>query len=148
MFLANYSDANLPLKRQIDEFRTSGAIARFASVRLPIRFHAVRSTEQGLVQQIESISPTDVCCNGGYLPQGSYGPCDILVSGAAWTTSRTGRRLTICTARASGRGSAESTMIAFNLPRTSRTVLCLGAHSDELEIGCGGTVLTLSELDP
>jgi LmbE family N-acetylglucosaminyl deacetylase len=39
-------------------------------------------------------------------------------------------------------------MIAFDLPRAARTVLCLGAHSDDLEIGCGGTVLTLSERDP
>jgi LmbE family N-acetylglucosaminyl deacetylase len=39
-------------------------------------------------------------------------------------------------------------MIVFDLSRATRTVLCLGAHSDDLEIGCGGTVLTLSERDP
>jgi LmbE family N-acetylglucosaminyl deacetylase len=27
----------------------------------------------------------------------------------------------------------------------ARTVLCLGAHSDDIEIGCGGTVLRLAE---
>jgi len=28
------------------------------------------------------------------------------------------------------------------------TVLCLGAHSDDIEIGCGGTILRLAELHP
>ena len=31
-------------------------------------------------------------------------------------------------------------MISCNLNRVKR-VLCLGAHSDDIEIGCGGTVL-------
>ncbi len=35
-------------------------------------------------------------------------------------------------------------MIACNLERVKR-VLCLGAHSDDIEIGCGGTVLRLIE---
>lgn len=36
-------------------------------------------------------------------------------------------------------------MISLNLPRTSEPlrVLCLGAHSDDIEIGCGGTILKL-----
>jgi len=29
-----------------------------------------------------------------------------------------------------------------------RQVLCLGAHSDDIEIGCGGTILTLTEAFP
>ncbi|WP_067561465.1 PIG-L deacetylase family protein [Halofilum ochraceum] len=29
-----------------------------------------------------------------------------------------------------------------------RTILCLGAHSDDIEIGCGATVLSLLEADP
>jgi LmbE family N-acetylglucosaminyl deacetylase len=29
-----------------------------------------------------------------------------------------------------------------------RSVLCLGAHSDDIEIGCGGTVLRLAESNP
>ena len=33
-------------------------------------------------------------------------------------------------------------MIEFGLDRVKR-VLCLGAHSDDIEIGCGGTVLKL-----
>lgn len=34
---------------------------------------------------------------------------------------------------------------AFNNPRT---VLCLGAHADDIEIGCGGTLLKLIEQHP
>lgn len=33
-------------------------------------------------------------------------------------------------------------------PRTPRTVLCLGAHADDIEIGCGGTLLKLTEQNP
>lgn len=42
-------------------------------------------------------------------------------------------------------------MIQLNLQRTTAkplTVLCLGAHSDDIEIGCGGTVLRLAEQYP
>ena len=39
-------------------------------------------------------------------------------------------------------------MIDLDLPSGVRSVLCLGAHCDDLEIGCGGTVLALSERDP
>ena len=35
-------------------------------------------------------------------------------------------------------------MISCNLNRVKR-VLCLGAHSDDIEIGCGGTVLWMLE---
>jgi LmbE family N-acetylglucosaminyl deacetylase len=34
------------------------------------------------------------------------------------------------------------------LPSGPRTVLCLGAHSDDIEIGCGGTLLTLQQQQP
>jgi len=33
-------------------------------------------------------------------------------------------------------------------PREVRTLLCLGAHCDDIEIGCGGTVLRLGEHYP
>ncbi|NNG16472.1 MAG: PIG-L family deacetylase [Gemmatimonadales bacterium] len=33
--------------------------------------------------------------------------------------------------------------LAFDGTRHSRTILCLGAHSDDIEIGCGGTILRL-----
>lgn len=42
-------------------------------------------------------------------------------------------------------------MLKVQLPSTSRhprRVLCLGAHSDDIEIGCGGTILRLVEQDP
>ena len=36
--------------------------------------------------------------------------------------------------------------INFNLePGSAPIVLCLGAHSDDIEIGCGGTILRLLE---
>lgn len=34
-------------------------------------------------------------------------------------------------------------MLPFSLPPKSR-ILCLGAHSDDIEIGCGGTILKLT----
>jgi LmbE family N-acetylglucosaminyl deacetylase len=36
----------------------------------------------------------------------------------------------------------------WNTNRPPRHVLCLGAHSDDIEIGCGGTVLSLMEAEP
>lgn len=42
-------------------------------------------------------------------------------------------------------------MIRLNLERRTTealTVLCLGAHSDDIEIGCGGTILRLAEQYP
>ena len=41
-------------------------------------------------------------------------------------------------------------MMKLNLRRTDPellTILCLGAHSDDIEIGCGGTLLQLSQGD-
>ena len=35
-----------------------------------------------------------------------------------------------------------------DLDRPLTQVLCLGAHCDDLEIGCGGTVMKLAEADP
>ncbi|MEM7313550.1 MAG: hypothetical protein AAF497_10405, partial [Planctomycetota bacterium] len=28
------------------------------------------------------------------------------------------------------------------------TILCIGAHSDDVEIGCGGTILTILKANP
>jgi LmbE family N-acetylglucosaminyl deacetylase len=42
-------------------------------------------------------------------------------------------------------------MIHLNLKETATgalTVLCLGAHSDDIEIGCGGTILRLTQQYP
>ena len=38
-------------------------------------------------------------------------------------------------------------MLQFSLER-ARKILCLGAHSDDIEIGCGGTLLTLGRRYP
>lgn len=42
-------------------------------------------------------------------------------------------------------------MIRLNLEQSTTrelTILCLGAHSDDIEIGCGGTILRLAEQYP
>lgn len=31
-------------------------------------------------------------------------------------------------------------MLSFGLPAAARNILCLGAHADDIEIGCGGTL--------
>jgi len=39
-------------------------------------------------------------------------------------------------------------MLKLNFGNSFQQVLCLGAHSDDLEIGCGGTILKLIEMYP
>jgi LmbE family N-acetylglucosaminyl deacetylase len=41
-------------------------------------------------------------------------------------------------------------MLGLNLPRSSAAlkILCLGAHSDDIEIGCGGTIAQLARKRP
>jgi LmbE family N-acetylglucosaminyl deacetylase len=41
----------------------------------------------------------------------------------------------------------EIEVIACNLNGVRR-ILCLGAHSDDIEIGCGGTLLSLIAASP
>jgi len=36
----------------------------------------------------------------------------------------------------------------FDPSRSSLNVLCLGAHSDDIEIGCGGTILQIAKANP
>src|SRR5213075_97830 len=42
-----------------------------------------------------------------------------------------------------GRSSRPGQMLELSL-KGARNILCLGAHSDDIEIGCGGTMLTLA----
>jgi LmbE family N-acetylglucosaminyl deacetylase len=50
---------------------------------------------------------------------------------------------------ATAKGQIGMLRIEFaNGSRSSYRVLCLGAHSDDIEIGCGGTILRLTELYP
>jgi LmbE family N-acetylglucosaminyl deacetylase len=42
----------------------------------------------------------------------------------------------------------ERTAVLELSPRSLRSVLCLGAHADDIEIGCGGTVLRWAEQNP
>ncbi len=39
-------------------------------------------------------------------------------------------------------------MLGFNLPNQAKKILCLGAHADDIEIGCGGTLLKWIEARP
>ena len=39
-------------------------------------------------------------------------------------------------------------MLKIDFNNSLQQVLCLGAHSDDIEIGCGGTILKLIEMYP
>jgi LmbE family N-acetylglucosaminyl deacetylase len=39
-------------------------------------------------------------------------------------------------------------MLSLKIGKSSLKILCIGAHSDDIEIGCGGTILTLAEQYP
>jgi len=68
MFLANYADGltDLPLDRQIAEFRQRDAVASLAAVRSSQSFHAVHSDEDGLVTQMGAMPDQQLWINGGY----------------------------------------------------------------------------------
>lgn len=68
MFLANYGDvlSNAPLNEFIEEFRSSGHIAAFLSVRPSYSFHIVATTADGRVQDIEPVAESDIWLNGGF----------------------------------------------------------------------------------
>src|SRR5690606_20341417 len=67
-FLANYSDGlcDLPLDRQIEEFRRRNAIASFVAVRSTQSFHAVKMDEDNTVTSIGSMSDSVMSINGGF----------------------------------------------------------------------------------
>lgn len=68
-FLANYSDGltDLPLPRQLEQFRSQGKVASFLCVRPNLSYHLV-SLQDGtsLVAGIHAISSSDLRINGGY----------------------------------------------------------------------------------
>src|SRR2546428_6747027 len=65
-----------------------------------------------------------------------------------WTTSsRPARRPGRCGTPTVGM-AAEPRMLTLALPPGPLRLLCLGAHADDVEIGCGGTVLRLLSEHP
>lgn len=42
-----------------------------------------------------------------------------------------------------GRSGRHTKMVELEFPDTIQRILCLGAHCDDIEIGCGGTILQL-----
>jgi glucose-1-phosphate cytidylyltransferase len=68
VFLANYADglSDLPLDRQIDEFRSRKAVASLAAVRSGQSFHVVQTGEDGLVTQIGAMPGQQFMINGGF----------------------------------------------------------------------------------
>jgi glucose-1-phosphate cytidylyltransferase len=68
IFLANYSDGltdfHLPL--MLDDFRASGRVATFLSVRPNYSFHFVTRREDGLVTAIDDVMSANAWINGGF----------------------------------------------------------------------------------
>ena len=67
MFLANYTDglSDLPLDRQLAQFRASDAIASVAAVSNSQSFHSMSVTPEGHVSRIGEVAD-QVLINGGY----------------------------------------------------------------------------------
>ncbi len=68
VFLANYSDglSDLPLDLYIGDFRKSGAVAGFVSVRPVSGYHAVEFDDDQMVTGIQSVMNSNVWVNGGF----------------------------------------------------------------------------------
>jgi glucose-1-phosphate cytidylyltransferase len=69
VFLANYSDglSDLPLDRQIAEFRSSESVAGFAAVsNSQSSFHAAHLGDKGLVTHMGPVSAEQLLVNGGF----------------------------------------------------------------------------------
>jgi len=68
-FLANYADGltDYPLQRLVDDFRTSGKIACFLSVKPSQTFHVVSFSNGGnLVEDVRYVRQTEIAINGGF----------------------------------------------------------------------------------
>jgi glucose-1-phosphate cytidylyltransferase len=68
VFLANYADglSDLPLDRQIAEFRERKVVASFAAVRSSQSFHAVHSQPDGIVTRMGLMPEQPLWINGGF----------------------------------------------------------------------------------
>lgn len=68
MFLANYADglSDIPLDRQIQDFKATDAIASFASVRSSQSFHVVQMDNAGLVSGMGAMPDQALWINGGF----------------------------------------------------------------------------------
>jgi glucose-1-phosphate cytidylyltransferase len=68
MFLANYSDglSDLPLDRQLAEFKSGHSIASFAAVTSSQSFHAVSIGPNSLVTRMGPIADQSLLINGGF----------------------------------------------------------------------------------
>jgi len=68
IFLANYADglSDLPLDRQIAEFRAQKVVASFAAVRSGQSFHAVHTEEDGIVTRMGVMPQQPLWINGGF----------------------------------------------------------------------------------
>ena len=67
-FLANYSDglSDLPIDRQIADFRSCNATASFAAVAINESFHCVKTAESGAVTYFGRMTDEDLRVNGGF----------------------------------------------------------------------------------
>jgi len=67
-FLANYSDglSNIPLDNVIEQFRQSGKIAMFVSVKPSQSFDLVVTDGSGVVEEIRHVAKSGIWINGGY----------------------------------------------------------------------------------
>ena len=67
-FLANYSDglSDIPIDRQIEEFRRVGAAASFVAVPTPLSFHAVHGDVDGVVTSFGRMGDASLWINGGF----------------------------------------------------------------------------------
>ena len=163
--------SDVPLPAVIESFKESGNIACFVGVKPRASFHLITMESGGVVTSIEHIAKSGARMNGGFMvfrqeifsymkdgeelveepfrrlidagrlmvyPHDGYWACmdtfkekqDLEDLFGQWHRALGG-------VESSARNQE---MISCNLSRVKR-VLCLGAHSDDIEIGCGGTVL-------
>src|SRR5207253_78605 len=121
-FLANYSDGltNLPLPAQLEHFRKHDAIASFISVKPQISYHPVSTLHggSGIARRRRTPSP-------GSAPR----------SESHFRRHASSQRARVASPTASMR------TLTFREDDAPFRILCIGAHSDDIEIGCGGSIL-------